>query len=122
MHPKPEEETLPPTARPSPSHAANKDNGDDMPVDANLIQLDTSSESDQFVSDSDFVNNETEQEIYSSESERSEQVGVAADIDKSPKLTSLGTAYREIDGHDPDDDIIFEDFARLRLKGGETDA
>nr|CAD7429360.1 unnamed protein product [Timema monikensis] len=41
MHPKPEEETLPPTARPSPSHAANKDNGDDMPVDANLIQLDT---------------------------------------------------------------------------------
>nr|CAD7461053.1 unnamed protein product [Timema tahoe] len=152
MHPKPEEETLPPTARPSPSHAANKDNGDDMPVDANLIQLDTSSESDQFVSDSDFVNNETEQEIYSSESERSEQVGVAADIDKSSALKMLVDPtnslishshglevikavpsrtifycrlehlFVEIDGHDPDDDIIFEDFARLRLKGGETDA
>lgn len=26
------------------------------------------------------------------------------------------------DSHDHDDDIIFEDFARLRLKGGETDA
>nr|CAD7568584.1 unnamed protein product [Timema californicum] len=31
-------------------------------------------------SDSEFVNNETEQELYSSESKRSEQVGVAADI------------------------------------------
>nr|CAD7394823.1 unnamed protein product [Timema cristinae] len=45
-----------------------------------------SSENDQFVSesessDSEFVNNETEQELYSNESERLEQVGVATDID-----------------------------------------
>nr|CAD7570565.1 unnamed protein product [Timema californicum] len=56
------------------------------------IFIDSSIESDQFVSDyestdSEFVNNETEQELYSSESERSEQVGVAADIDN----TSLNT-------------------------------
>nr|CAD7260180.1 unnamed protein product [Timema shepardi] len=47
-----------------------------------------SSESDQFVSDSEssdskFVNNVTEQELYSSESEISEQVGVADDIDNT---------------------------------------
>ncbi|XP_014475748.1 PREDICTED: beta-arrestin-1-like isoform X4 [Dinoponera quadriceps] len=63
MHPKPEEEEpAPSTARPSPTH---KTDGGEVPLDANLIQLDT-----------------------------------------------------ETDG---DDDIIFEDFARLRLKG-ETDA
>ncbi|XP_029038699.1 beta-arrestin protein kurtz isoform X5 [Osmia lignaria lignaria] len=63
MHPKPEEEEpAPPTARPSPTQKA--DSGE-IPLDTNLIQLDT-----------------------------------------------------EADG---DDDIIFEDFARLRLKG-ETDA
>ncbi|KAF7994020.1 hypothetical protein HCN44_011289 [Aphidius gifuensis] len=63
MHPKPEEETPVPTARPSPTHkTADGDNS----LDTNLIQL---------------------------------------------------------DGEDDngDDDIIFEDFARLRLKG-ETDA
>ncbi|PSN48225.1 hypothetical protein C0J52_03607 [Blattella germanica] len=72
MHPKPEEEPpLPITARPSPSHApSNKEGEDDVPVDANLIQLDTD--------------------------------GVVCP--------------------DQDDDIIFEDFARLRLKGGETEA
>ncbi|CAL1678543.1 unnamed protein product [Lasius platythorax] len=63
MHPKPEEEEpVPSTARPSPTHKA--DSGE-VPLDTNLIQLDT-----------------------------------------------------EADG---DDDIIFEDFARLRLKG-ETEA
>ncbi|GLG96373.1 Beta-arrestin-1 [Gryllus bimaculatus] len=68
MHPKPEEEPpLPPTARPSPSHAPSG-GADDVAVDTNLIQLDTD--------------------------------GILPD---------------------QDDDIIFEDFARLRLKG-ETDA
>jgi len=63
MHPKPEEEEpVPSTARPSPTH---KTDGGEVPLDTNLIQLDT-----------------------------------------------------EADG---DDDIIFEDFARLRLKG-ETEA
>ncbi|XP_011867348.1 PREDICTED: beta-arrestin-1 isoform X3 [Vollenhovia emeryi] len=63
MHPKPEEEEpVPSTARPSPTH---KSDGGEVPLDTNLIQLDT-----------------------------------------------------EADG---DDDIIFEDFARLRLKG-ETEA
>nr|CAD7200099.1 unnamed protein product [Timema douglasi] len=38
------------------------------------------------------------------------------------QLQLVSVARMEIDGHDPDDDIIFEDFARLRLKGGETDA
>ncbi|XP_006561896.1 beta-arrestin-1 isoform X3 [Apis cerana] len=62
MHPKPEEEEpAPPTARPSPTQKTDSE----IPLDTNLIQLDT-----------------------------------------------------EADG---DDDIIFEDFARLRLKG-ETDA
>jgi len=43
MHPKPEEEPpLPITARPSPSHeTGNKEDGDDVAVDTNLIQLDT---------------------------------------------------------------------------------
>jgi beta-arrestin len=43
MHPKPEEEPpLPITARPSPSHEpGNKEDGDDVAVDTNLIQLDT---------------------------------------------------------------------------------
>jgi beta-arrestin len=71
MHPKPEEEPpLPITAHPSPSHeTGNKEDGDDVAVDTNLIQLDTD--------------------------------GVVC----------------------PDqDDIIFEDFARLRLKGRETEA
>nr|CAD7592201.1 unnamed protein product [Timema genevievae] len=50
------------------------------------IFIDSSTQSDQFVchsesTDSEFVNNETEQEFYSSEIERSDQVGVAADID-----------------------------------------
>lgn len=63
MHPKPEEETPVPTARPSPTH---KNEDGDNPHDTNLIQLDGEDD--------------------------------------------LG-----------DDDIIFEDFARLRLKG-ETDA
>ncbi|XP_050461047.1 beta-arrestin-2 isoform X2 [Cataglyphis hispanica] len=59
MHPKPEEEEpMPSTARPSPTH---KTDSGEVPLDTNLIQLDT-----------------------------------------------------EADG---DDDIIFEDFARLRLKG-----
>ncbi|XP_070148706.1 beta-arrestin-2 isoform X5 [Polyergus mexicanus] len=59
MHPKPEEEEpMPSTARPSPTH---KTDSGEIPLDTNLIQLDT-----------------------------------------------------EADG---DDDIIFEDFARLRLKG-----
>ncbi|XP_024222801.1 beta-arrestin-1 isoform X6 [Bombus vosnesenskii] len=63
MHPKPEEEEpAPPTARPSPT---NKADGGEIPLDTNLIQLDTEA--------------------------------------------------------DCDDDIIFEDFARLRLKG-EPDA
>ncbi|XP_011338282.1 beta-arrestin-2 isoform X1 [Ooceraea biroi] len=63
MHPKPEEEEpVPSTARPSPTH---KTDSSEVSLDTNLIQLDT-----------------------------------------------------EADG---DDDIIFEDFARLRLKG-ETDA
>ncbi|XP_072762887.1 beta-arrestin-2 isoform X2 [Anoplolepis gracilipes] len=63
MHPKPEEEEpIPSTARPSPTH---KTDSGEVPLDTNLIQLDT-----------------------------------------------------EVDG---DDDIIFEDFARLRLKG-ETEA
>ncbi|XP_011263436.1 beta-arrestin-1 isoform X2 [Camponotus floridanus] len=63
MHPKPEEEEpIPSTARPSPTH---KTDSGEVPLDTNLIQLDT-----------------------------------------------------EADG---DDDIIFEDFARLRLKG-ETEA
>ncbi|KAH0946293.1 hypothetical protein HN011_001748 [Eciton burchellii] len=63
MHPKPEEEEpVPSTARPSPTH---KSDNSEVPLDTNLIQLDT-----------------------------------------------------EADG---DDDIIFEDFARLRLKG-ETEA
>ncbi|XP_071859043.1 beta-arrestin protein kurtz isoform X6 [Bombus fervidus] len=63
MHPKPEEEEpMPPTARPSPTHKAD---GGEIPHDTNLIQLDTEA--------------------------------------------------------DCDDDIIFEDFARLRLKG-EPDA
>ncbi|CAG2056313.1 unnamed protein product, partial [Timema podura] len=42
-----------------------------------------SSEKDQFVSGSEFVTNETEQEVYSIESERSKQVEVIADIDKA---------------------------------------
>ncbi|XP_018578758.1 beta-arrestin-1 isoform X2 [Anoplophora glabripennis] len=67
MHPKPEEEIIPP---PSPSRRVSKDVGNDVPVDANLIQLDAD----------------------------------------------------ENNLQDHDDDIIFEDFARLRLKGGETDA
>ncbi|XP_064215588.1 arrestin red cell isoform X3 [Tribolium castaneum] len=67
MHPKPEEETPPPT---SGSRRSSKDVGADVPVDANLIQLDAD----------------------------------------------------ENNLQDHDDDIIFEDFARLRLKGGETDA
>ncbi|XP_071569100.1 beta-arrestin-1 isoform X3 [Temnothorax nylanderi] len=63
MHPKPEEEEpVPSTARPSPTH---KTESGEVPLDTNLIQLDA-----------------------------------------------------EADG---DDDIIFEDFARLRLKG-ETEA
>lgn len=37
MHPKPEEEIIPP---PSPSRRVSKDVGNDVPVDANLIQLD----------------------------------------------------------------------------------
>nr|CAD7459246.1 unnamed protein product [Timema tahoe] len=58
-----------------------------------------SAQSDQFVchsesTDSEFVNNETEQEFYSSEIERSDQVGVAADIDdtnnKSHQLPLFG--------------------------------
>ncbi|XP_047000830.1 beta-arrestin-1 isoform X2 [Schistocerca americana] len=69
MHPKPEEEPAPSTARPSPSHAVKEDGEDVVPVDTNLIQLDTE--------------------------------GICPD---------------------QDDDIIFEDFARLRLKGAETDA
>lgn len=67
MHPKPEEEIIPP---PSPSRRVSKDVGNDVPVDANLIQLDAD----------------------------------------------------ENNLQDHDDDIIFEDFARLRLKGGETEA
>ncbi|KAJ8923735.1 hypothetical protein NQ315_010316 [Exocentrus adspersus] len=67
MHPKPEEEVIPP---PTPSRRVSKDVGNDVPVDANLIQLDAD----------------------------------------------------ENNLQDHDDDIIFEDFARLRLKGGETDA
>jgi beta-arrestin len=67
MHPKPEEET--PPAAPG-SRRSSKDVGADVPVDANLIQLDAD----------------------------------------------------ENNLQDHDDDIIFEDFARLRLKGGETDA
>ncbi|KAL3289773.1 hypothetical protein HHI36_023168 [Cryptolaemus montrouzieri] len=66
MHPKPEEEEpLDP-----PSRRASKELDTDVPVDANLIQLDA----------------------------------------------------EENNIQDHDDDIIFEDFARLRLKGGETDA
>ncbi|XP_072157139.1 arrestin red cell isoform X1 [Bemisia tabaci] len=65
MHPKPEDDSVP-SSGPNPS--AGEASGD-VPVDTNLIQLDT---------------------------------------DCSPQ---------------PDDDFIFEDFARLRLKaGGETDA
>lgn len=67
MHPKPEEEIIPPS---TPSRRVSKDTGNDVPVDANLIQLDAD----------------------------------------------------ENNLQDHDDDIIFEDFARLRLKGGETDA
>ncbi|XP_063914765.1 beta-arrestin-2 isoform X7 [Zophobas morio] len=67
MHPKPEEETPPPAPG---SRRSSKDVGVDVPVDANLIQLDAD----------------------------------------------------ENNLQDHDDDIIFEDFARLRLKGGETDA
>lgn len=63
MHPKPEEEIIPPS---TPSRRVSEDVRNDVPVDANLIQLDAE------------------------------------------------------ESHD--DDIIFEDFARLRLKGGETDA
>ncbi|KAJ8926915.1 hypothetical protein NQ314_020767 [Rhamnusium bicolor] len=37
MHPKPEEEIIPP---PTPSRRVSKDAGNDVPVDANLIQLD----------------------------------------------------------------------------------
>lgn len=41
MHPKPEEEPpLPSTAKPSPSHGV-KDPISNVPVDTNLIQLDT---------------------------------------------------------------------------------
>ncbi|XP_046671848.1 beta-arrestin-1 isoform X4 [Homalodisca vitripennis] len=66
MHPKPEDDaSLPPTGRASPSKAS----GENVPVDTNLIQLDT-------------------------------DPGVG----------------------EGDDDIIFEDFARLRLKAGESDA
>nr|CAH7748887.1 unnamed protein product [Callosobruchus chinensis] len=65
MHPKPEEEA----SLASPSRRMSKDVGNEVPVDANLIQLDDDS---------------------------------------------------NLQEHD--DDIIFEDFARLRLKGGETDA
>ncbi|KAF5292965.1 hypothetical protein FQR65_LT11082 [Abscondita terminalis] len=68
MHPKPEEE-IASIGVASPSHRISKEIGD-VPVDTNLIQLDTDVENAQ----------------------------------------------------DHDDDIIFEDFARLRLKGGETDA
>lgn len=64
MHPKPEEEAL----SPSPARSS-KEKDVEVPVDANLIQLDPE--------------------------------------DAVP---------------DHDDDIIFEDFARLRLKGGETEA
>nr|CAD7460016.1 unnamed protein product [Timema tahoe] len=51
-----------------------------------VVGVSSSTQSDQFVchsesTDSEFVNNETEQEFYSSEIERSDQVGVAADID-----------------------------------------
>nr|CAD7461550.1 unnamed protein product [Timema tahoe] len=58
------------------------------------IFIDSSTQSDQFVchsesTDSEFVNNETEQEFYSSEIERSDLVGVAADIDDT---TSIGPA------------------------------
>lgn len=67
MHPKPEEEMLPPLRNlSSPAEAAD---GNNVPVDTTLIQLDPDD------------------------------------------------SYQ-----DPDDDIIFEDFARLRLKGGETEA
>ncbi|XP_075229718.1 beta-arrestin protein kurtz isoform X3 [Lycorma delicatula] len=69
MHPKPEEEVLPPAA-PS-SNAESSVPGDNVPVDTNLIQLDGDS------------------------------------------ITGSG---------DPDDDIIFEDFARLRLRAGESEA
>ena len=43
MHPKPEEDPpLPITARPSSSHElGNREGGDDVTVDTNLIQLDT---------------------------------------------------------------------------------
>ncbi|XP_030748699.1 beta-arrestin-1-like isoform X3 [Sitophilus oryzae] len=68
MHPKPEEELIPPSV--TPSRRVSKDGDNDVPVDTNLIQLDAD----------------------------------------------------ENNLQDHDDDIIFEDFARLRLKGGETDA
>ncbi|XP_076260880.1 beta-arrestin protein kurtz isoform X2 [Rhynchophorus ferrugineus] len=68
MHPKPEEEPIPPSV--TPSRRVSKDGENDVPVDTNLIQLDADENNIQ----------------------------------------------------DHDDDIIFEDFARLRLKGGETDA
>lgn len=42
MHPKPEEEpALPSTAKPSPSHGVKNDTTNNVPVDTNLIQLDT---------------------------------------------------------------------------------
>lgn len=68
MHPKPEEEIIPPSV--TPSRRVSRDGENDVPVDTNLIQLDAD----------------------------------------------------ENNLQDHDDDIIFEDFARLRLKGGETDA
>ncbi|KAH1029447.1 hypothetical protein HUJ05_002689 [Dendroctonus ponderosae] len=68
MHPKPEEEVIPPSV--TPSRRVSRDGEHDVPVDNNLIQLDAD----------------------------------------------------ENNFQDHDDDIIFEDFARLRLKGGETDA
>ncbi|XP_073992218.1 beta-arrestin protein kurtz isoform X7 [Rhodnius prolixus] len=68
MHPKPEEEPTLAVCQPDSQSSTNQDN---VPVDTNLIQLDTE---DNF------------------------------------------------SGGDVDDDIIFEDFARLRLKAGESEA
>ncbi|XP_014258492.1 beta-arrestin-1 isoform X3 [Cimex lectularius] len=68
MHPKPEEE---PPINTGGTDATQAPNNNDVPVDTNLIQLDTDEH--------------------------------------------FGTG-------EPDDDIIFEDFARLRLKAGESEA
>ncbi|KAJ8986227.1 hypothetical protein NQ317_009933 [Molorchus minor] len=75
MHPKPEEEVIAP---PTPSRRLSKDAGNDVPVDANLIQLDARD----ILHNNNFI-------VYSTENNL----------------------------QDHDDDIIFEDFARLRLKG-----